>query len=119
MHAAAHHRSAGHVESSIAPRQARSTGAPPRHAKGLPLRREATPRARTRLIHKVFADQRTNAHLLQLLLGAQLLAPRLAVLLAAADGARVQAAVADAADLRVLVELLGKLNQSGLDYAAT
>ena len=56
---------------------------------------------------------------LQLLLGAQLALACLAMLLAADIGPRVEAGVADAADLRVLVELLGKLNQSGLDYAAT
>ena len=58
-----------------------------------------------------------RAHL-QLLLRAQLVAARLAVLLAAADGPRVQTAVAGAADQLVLVELLGKLHQAGLDHAA-
>ena len=57
-------------------------------------------------------------HLLELLLRAQLARARLAVLLAADVGTRVEAGVAHAADLLVLVEALGELLQRRLDDAA-
>ena len=79
---------------------------------------------RWRLLINPFSPRRRVCPLstlvsLQLLLGAQLAFPRLAVLLAADNGFGVQAGVALAADLLVLVELLRKLRQTRINHATT